>query len=265
MRRNRESILYSNREKIGFWLLAVLMLTAIIFIFLQHPIAQDKSYHVFKDSRTIIGIQNFCNVFSNLLFLVVGVLGLINVLIQKKLVIINELKWAYVLFFFGIALVAFGSSYYHLSPDNDTLLWDRLPMTVAFMSLFSIVIGEFISAKLAQKLLLPFVFSGIASAVYWYLGELDGSGDLRFYVLVQFLPVVGILVILLCFQSSFNKTSGYWWLLLAYVVAKLLEHFDGMIFSFLGEISGHSLKHIAAALGLYFLLSSYEKRKTINI
>ena len=37
-----------------------------------------------------------------------------------------------------------------------------------------------------------------------------------------------------------------------YVAAKLLEHFDGQIFATLSVISGHSLKHVAAAIGVYF-------------
>jgi len=256
--------LYSTKEKIGFVSLAVLFLSALLFTLLQNPIAQDSSYHLFKDTREIVGISNFWNVTSNNVFLVVGVLGLAKVLIFENLILIKKLKLAYILLFLGASLVALGSAYYHLAPSNETLLWDRLPMTVAFMALFSIVIGEFISINVAQKLLLPLVVIGMASAIFWYVGELNGVGDLRYYVLVQFLPLLSIPVILLCFQSRYSKTSGYWWLLLAYIGAKLLELFDGVIFNFLTEISGHSLKHVAAAVGLYLLLNSLEKRQELK-
>lgn len=253
--------MYSIKEKVGFILLVGFVLTAFIGVLLQEPIAQDISYHSFKDSKEMMGIANFCNVFSNVAFLIVGILGLKNSLANKNIKMIRKLKPAYILLFVATGLVAFGSGYYHLNPNNDTLLWDRLPMTIAFMALITIIIGEFISIKAAQKLLLPFVILGIASVLYWHWGESRGAGDLRYYVLVQYLPILSIPVILLCFQSIYTKASGYWWLLLAYVIAKLLEYFDGEVFDLLGVISGHSLKHVAAAIGLYILLYSYQRRE----
>jgi len=253
--------LYSIKQKIGLGLLAGLTVAAFVIVFLQGPIAQDISYHSFKDSREILAISNFCNVISNLPFLVVGLLGLRRVLSDKQLNINAELKLAYILLFSGVALVAFGSSYYHLAPNNQTLLWDRLPMTIAFMALFSIVIAEFVSLKAGKLLLYPLILVGITSVIYWYWGELNSIGDLRFYALVQFLPIICIPVILFCFSPSNHNASGYWWLLVAYIVAKLLEYFDGEVLELLGIISGHSLKHVAAAFGLYLLLVSYERRK----
>jgi len=170
-----------------------------------------------------------------------------------------------------IALVAFGSGYFHLNPINETLLWDRLPMTIAFMALLSIIIGEFVSIKIAQNLLLPLIIVGAFSVLYWFYTETtfpvteshvtESQGDLRLYILVQFLPMLLIPLILLTFNSSYSKVSGYWWLLLAYIVAKLLEHFDHTIFNLLHFISGHSLKYIAAALGVLILLSVYKSRE----
>ena len=136
-------------------------------------------------------------------------------------------------------------------------------MTMAFMALYSVVITEFISLRAGKLLLLPLVFLGLLSAVYWHLTEAEGVGDLRFYILVQFFPLLTIPIILLMFQPSFTHTSAYWWLIAAYFIAKVLEHFDAQIQSLLVIISGHSLKHIAAAIGLYVLLRGYEKRARV--
>ncbi|MDQ7015225.1 MAG: alkaline phytoceramidase, partial [Gammaproteobacteria bacterium] len=156
--------------------------------------------------------------------------------------------------------VAIGSGYYHLWPDNSTLLWDRLPMTVAFMALFSIVLSEFVSTRFSKSSLILLVAFGVFSVVYWHITELNGAGDLRLYILVQFLPMVLIpLLLLLCCEKSVYL-SGYWALLFWYVVAKLCEYFDQAIFDLLGVISGHSLKHIAAALGVLFLLLAYRRK-----
>ena len=36
------------------------------------------------------------------------------------------------MFFLGLFLTGFGSGYYHWEPTNDTLVLDRLPMTILF-------------------------------------------------------------------------------------------------------------------------------------
>ena len=58
--------------------------------------------------------------------------------------------------------------------------------------------------------------------------------------------------------------SGYWFMLIAYGLAKVFEYFDEAVFNNLGIISGHSLKHILAALGVLFLLRSYIKRERFS-
>jgi len=252
-----------KKENIGVILIVVFALVAIFALLLQQPIAQDVGYHSFYDFRPLFNILNFWNVMSNIPFLIVGLLGLHQIIIVNNLNVINEIKVSYIFLFIGIILVAFGSGYYHLTPDNQTLLWDRLPMTVTFMALFSIIISEFISVSIGKVLLLPLILAGVLSVLYWHFSELQGVGDLRFYAFVQFFPMLVIPVILVFFKSRYNHASGYWLLLLAYMVAKLFEYFDGEIYNTLGFISGHSLKHIAAALGLYVLLTSYAKRYSL--
>ncbi|MBN4080614.1 ceramidase domain-containing protein [Beggiatoa alba] len=226
----------------------------------MEPMAQPIRYHHFSDSRTLFSILNFWNVVSSLLFLVVGLIGLYQLLLSRSLNILREIKVSYTLLFLGVTLVAFGSSYYHLWPSNQTLVWDRLCMVIAFMALFSIVISEFISIRVGKALLLPLIFVGVSSVIYWHLSETWGKGDLRFYALVQFLPMIIIPVILVCFCSYCSRANAYWMLLLAYVVSKFFEQFDAEVYSSLGFISGHTIKHIVAAFGIYLLLVSYQRR-----
>ncbi len=54
---------------------------------------------------------------------------------------------------------------------------------------------------------------------------------------------------------------GYWYLLLCYVLAKLFEHYDYAIYEMFGFISGHSLKHMVVALGLFVLVRVFLKRE----
>jgi len=249
-----------KKEKSGVVLIFVLALFSLAVLFNQDPIAQDVNYHLFKDSRNILRIPNFWNVVSNVPFLIVGILGLYEISVSARLRIIDDIKIAYIFLFSGITLVAFGSGYYHLLPNNQTLVWDRLPMTIAFMALVSIIISEFISVRIGKALLLWLILAGISSVLYWHFSELRGEGDLRYYAFVQFFPILVIPIILICFKSRCTGVNAYWWLLVAYIVAKAFEYFDGEIYRVLGVISGHSIKHIVAALGTYILLFSYQRR-----
>ena len=241
-------------SKSGKILITLISLAAIVGIFFVNSIPQDLAYHGFSDVNEMFGIPNFWNVVSNFPFLIVGVMGLVQL---NRLEIIKEMGVAYWLLFIGVAMVAFGSGYYHLNPSNHTLVWDRLPMTIAFMSLFSIIISEFVDARRGALLLIPLLIVGVVSVFYWKVTD-----DLRFYALVQFLPIVLIPLILIIYSSKFTKVSGYWWLLFAYVLAKVFEYYDSQIFELLGGLmSGHAIKHIAAAIGMYILLVSYKKRE----
>ena len=251
----------TSRQRIGYALLLLTALLAAGVILTQGPIPQDVSYHLFADTRKIWSTPNFWNVVTNVPFAIVGLLGLYKLRLPGRLGFINETRMAYTLLFFGTLLVSIGSSYYHLEPNNQTLVWDRLPMTIAFMALFSIIVSEFISVRSGKALLLPLILAGILSVLYWHLSEIRGAGDLRFYALVQFYPMLASPAILFFFRSRCTHVQAYWWLLLFYVLAKLFEQLDGELYDLLGFISGHSLKHLAAALGMYVLLMFYQKRE----
>jgi len=230
----------------------VLMLASIaviiaVFLFVA-PVPQDPAYHNFSDTRMLIGIDNFWNVSSNLPFLLVGVAGFYYIHRHRDAVCVPGLETAYRVFFVGILLTAFGSGYYHLAPGNNALVWDRLPMTIGFAGLFSIIVGEFVSVRVARRLLLPLLVVGLASVEYWAWTEARGSGDLRPYAIVQFLPMLLIPVILLSYRPVTGTARYFWWMFAFYFIAKLFEQFDAAIFAVGHLISGHSLKHIAAAL-----------------
>jgi hypothetical protein len=242
-------------------IMLAIIVAAIIAIFNIEPIAQDPSYHNFADQRRIVGVANFLNVLSNLPFVIIGIMGIRLVASHKATGGLAELQAIYVTFFVGVFLTGFGSAYYHYQPGNQTLLWDRLPMTIAFMALFSAVVGEYISTRLAWKLFIPLLILGIASVVYWHVTELNGHGDLRAYALVQFLPVLLIPLILWLFDSELNGDKYIWGIIGAYAVSKLMELFDAGLYGIFGLLSGHSLKHLLAAFGaLIFYWALRERR-----
>jgi len=242
-------------------LLIGVILVAVIGAALSPAIPQPAGYHNFVDSLEIFGIPNFWNVASNLPFLVIGLLGIGLVSTQKLPGGLRELRLAYLVFFIGTALVGFGSGYYHLDPSNETLFWDRLPMTVAFAAFFCIVVGEYVSVRLGSRLLWPLVLVGAGSVVYWGYTESLGRGDLRPYALVQFLPVLLTFLILLTYRSPFGSSRYLWAIAGTYAAAKLAEALDGQIFQFLSGFSGHSLKHLVASAAGILLFLALLRRK----
>ncbi|MGR9051024.1 MAG: ceramidase domain-containing protein, partial [Gammaproteobacteria bacterium] len=209
----------------------VLLLLAASVLLGLPPIAQDPSYHQFADQRRLFGIDHFFNVVSNVPFVIVGALGLAD-LYRSPLrgVLIGEMLAAYRLFFFGVALVGIGSAYYHLAPSNATLVFDRLPMTIAFMAFFTVILAEYVSVPKAKALLYPLLILGIFSVVYWHFSEQSGHGDLRLYGLVQFLPLAILPVILTFYPARFSHGSYYWLFFGCYALAKAFEHFDTDIY-----------------------------------
>ncbi len=249
-----------GKTTLSYLLLAVSVISGVV-LFFSKPIPQDAAFHHFADIRSIFSIANFWNVISNTVFFVIGITAL-QKLFKNKLVITKAVKAAYYIFFIGVLLVAFGSAYYHYNPNNITLVWDRLPMTIAFMSLLSFALAEFVDVTIARRCLIPFLLTGMFSIAYWLYGELHNKGDLRLYALVQFLPVVLLLLMLLFGKKKYHTQWGYWALFIAYIIAKLAEHFDVAVYNFTGELmAGHLLKHLLSALGLWLFLIYLERRK----
>jgi hypothetical protein len=239
-------------------LLLALALAMTLAVAAQPPIHQPLAYHRFADARTLLGVPNFWNVLSNLPFALVGLAGLAW-MAKHAARVERELRAAWWVLFLGVALVALGSGWYHLDPRNATLVWDRLPMTLAFMAFFAIILGEHIDLRLAKLALWPLLLAGVASVLYW-----RATDDLRPYALVQFLPVLLIPLVLLLYP---RRGSGVVWVALAcYVLAKALEHFDAPIYAALGHgISGHSIKHVAAAAAMAALLAGRHARASASI
>lgn len=239
--------------------LALLALAALVLViaFLVPPIPQPAAYHNFADPRPLWGLANFGDVASNAPFLLVGALGLVFLFTASDGAGSRQshLRLPFMIYFLGVMLVALGSAYYHENPTNETLFWDRLPMTIAFMAFFSAIIADRIHQRSGLALLLPLIVLGIASVVYWAATERAGAGDLRPYAIVQFFPMLAIILIIVLFPPRTLDARHIVIMGGFYALAKLFEHFDQAVFDLLGGgISGHSLKHLAAAAAAYMAL-----------
>ena len=256
-----------------------------IFLFVE-PIPQPVSYHNFADKRCMlcrcggqmflppnilesrvqgrgrgwIVLPNFGDVSSNVVILVGGVAGLVLLANAELLDLAETDAWQVTVclpaFFGGTLLTAFGSAYYHWEPSNASLVWDRLPMTVAFASIFSFMLDDYlppfkgeeggieIDAGVGRDILLPLVVLGAASVWYWHWTD-----DLRPYAVVSIFPMLAMPLLQLVFRP---RHTGIAWQsagLVLYAAAKFCEDRDHQIFLWTGKrISGHSLKHILAGV-----------------
>ena len=227
----------------------VLMAASLIGLLLLPPISQDQTYHDFADQRAILGIPHFWNVVSNLPFIAIGTAGVRRF----------HRDPAIFMLFLGILMTGFGSSYYHLDPNDRTLFWDRLPMSISFMAILSLAIAERLDAKAGAVMLWPLIAVGVFSLLLW-----RWTGDLRLYGWVQFFPCIALPLLFLLFPPKYSGTS--YWVIAAglYALAKLLEFYDGAIFSVGSILSGHTLKHVAAAAACYVILRYFTNRQPIS-
>ena len=255
--RKEPAIKLSFRQRIAI-LIAIAVAGLVGLLFLD-PIPQDPAYHLFADTRTILGIPNFSDVLSNLGLGIVGVLGVVTVMGPRGKLIFHQPSDArpYLFFFTGVALISLGSAYYHWAPSNFGLLWDRLPMAVAFMAFCAAIIADRIDADAGNGWLLALLIGlGILSLAYWYWTESQGRGDLRLYGFVQFYPMVAMPIACALFPAQRYTRGRYIFGVIAlYGLAKVFEWFDGEIFEVLGgTASGHTLKHLVAAVAIYLVL-----------
>ena len=240
-------IFASREEKLAVLIFMGLMGASLAALPLLPPIPQNQSYHNFADQRILLGIPHFWNVISNLPFIAVGAAGLRRFHHHAATFVI----------FLGIFLTGFGSSYYHWSPSDGTLFWDRLPMTLCFMAILAVVVEERIGERFGAVLLWPLLAIGLFSLVLW-----RSTGDLRLYGWVQFFPCLALPPLLLLRPPKY-AAAFYWGVAAAlYALAKLCELYDHAIDSHF-TLSGHTLKHFFAAAACFAILRYFQTRKRI--
>jgi hypothetical protein len=245
------------------WFIALTVLAVAAALILP-PVSQPLDYHDFADQRHAHGIDNFLDVVSNAAFLVFGVMGLFIVGKGRACFERPVERWPYVVFFVGLVLTAAGSAYYHLEPNNETLFWDRLPMTIAFMGLVASQIVDRISVRAGLVLLPPALLIGAASVIYWLITERLGAGNVIPYGILQAYTILVVLLLAIVNPSRYTRGSDIYWVFAWYALAKVLETFDLQVLEFSGLVSGHTLKHFAAAFAGFSVCRMLLKRTLLE-
>jgi hypothetical protein len=240
---------------------------SLFCLWLSPPVPLGPRYHIFADNRTQLGIPNCLDVLSNIPFMLVGLWGILWLFRRSSATAFQTRleKAVYLIFFLGVAFTGVGSFWYHLNPNNQRLPFDLLPMTFAFMAMLTSVAIERVGVRFGRALLIPLLLLGAGSVGYWYVTEARGLGDYRFYLFVQFFPqlLIGLMIVL--FPPSYTGMRYLMVAFLLFVLAKLLELFDGEIYQAIHLVSGHALKHVIAALACYVILLMLERRHSTRV
>lgn len=229
----------------------MLALVCVIALLMIKPIHQDQNYHAFADQRKMWDIPNFLNVVTNLPFAFVGLIGLQGIRNIKE----QELKHIFLTLFIGFLLLTGGSAYYHWFPQNNTLVYDRIPIVIILMSFFAFIIYTCINNRTGYTVFFILNIIGVTSVIYWAISEGMDNGDLRWYGMVQFFPVITIPLILILYRSSIQFRKEIFFIFFFFGLAKLCEKFDKEIYHLLSNnISGHSLKHLFMVIAGYKII-----------
>jgi hypothetical protein len=242
----------------------LLVLCAGLGLFLYGPIAQPGLYHEFADRRTLFGAPNAADVLSNAGFLIVGLWGLARLWPARAHRALSAAWPGYCLFLVALVLTAAGSGFYHLAPDNARLVWDRLPIALACAGLIAGVRADSrpdSNARLAAALL---GIAAVASVLWWRLTDIAGAGDLRPYLLVQGAPLVLIPVWQAVYAAPRDERLAFAAAILLYVAAKAAELNDEALFSALGGLSGHTVKHLLATASSAIITFQLTRRLRIG-
>lgn len=236
-------------------LLLLFTLLSVIILWGHLPMSDKESYFDFADKRTLLFIQNAGDVLSNLPFMLVGIWGFMITSPNQHL--LPGYKNALRVLAVGTFLTCFGSMYFHLNPNLDTLFWDRLPMTIGFTGLVILLVLDRLSTKWASFISYPLLAMAMATTLGWHLGWLS----LRPYLIVQFGCLIFSILTVLFTPSNLVKNSSILIAIGFYVLAKVSESSDLLLFQKLNFISGHTLKHLLAATALLAIFYPFYKKK----
>ena len=236
------------------WLPTLVTLGAALGLLVYGRVAQFPDYHAFADQRALLGIPRAADVLSNIGFLLVGASGVYRLWTDGRRAIADGAWSGYLIFCVSLIATAAGSAFYHLAPDDHRIIWDRLPIALACAGLLGAVRAECSPGPGDHVRTGLLVAAAIASVLWWSMTNVTGAGDLRPYLLLQSLPLVLIPLWQAVHRIPRRRRLVFAAAMPLYVLAKGAELGDRVVFGALGLVSGHTLKHVIAALAAGLLV-----------
>jgi len=239
-------------------LLGVLALLALALF--GPPVALPAHYHAFADQRSAFGIPCVMDVLSNGPFALAGVAGLWQLAGTPANTLLPAQRTLATLFFAGLLLTTVGSSWYHWQPDDAGLAVDRAGMSLAFAGLLGLAVADRVSDRAGHALAGCVLLLAPVAAVLPLV-----NGNMGPWAVVQ----AGGLVLLAALALRRVRAGALGFsigaVIALYAVAKGLEVSDHAVFELTqGVVSGHSLKHVVAALAALPVLWALHRLKRVR-
>ena len=234
-------------DQVRRWLPTVVVAVSVAAMLVHGRIPQLAHYHEFADTRALADLPNALNVLSNIGFAAIGLWGLAALRHRRDDPALAGAWAGYVTFFAALFLTAFGSSFYHLAPGNDRLVWDRLPIALACAGLLAAVRAETHPSQ-SRAVLPALIVAAVASVFWWSFTDSLGRDDLRPYLLLQGAPLALIPLWQWDARSPRDDRLAFGAAILLYAIAKVFELRDHATLDALGFVSGHTIKHLLATL-----------------
>jgi hypothetical protein len=231
-------------------LLAIVLglLIAVIAAWPYLPPSDPPTYFAFADNRMLWGIPNAGDVLSNLGSLWAGMVGAFLLLRSRGSY--TPLFFITATLIIAAILTSFGSAYFHWDPSPETLLWDRLPMTIKFSGIAAMILADRVHPKLGLLALIAAIPIGLFTVTGFAFNWIT----LKPYIALQFGSLMLVALMMIVQPKGRIKNKSLWAALGFYAAAKIFEVYDVSIYQWSGFVSGHTLKHIFAAIAIWQLL-----------
>lgn len=241
------------------WLPSILLVAIVMGMALYGPIDQLAHYNEYADRRAWLGIPNAADVLSNLGFVVVAIWGF--VVLRRPHAAPRDAAAGWRTFFAALAFAAIGSTYYHWAPDNDRLVYDRLAIALACAGLIAAMRAETHEAPQPRWLLPALIVAAIASVLWWKVSAAMGVEDLRPYLLLQAVPLLLVPLWQAMHGSPRADRIAFGIAIGLYIAAKGVELNDAAIYTALGFVSGHTIKHLLAVIAAAVIVAMLSRRE----
>jgi hypothetical protein len=226
---------------------AVAAIAAIAIV--KQPITRGPSFHHYADTRTWLGIPHAGDVLSNAGFLIAALWAA-----RRLRDPLGRLACA------GVFAIGIGSAAYHAAPCDTTLALDWAPIAITLSLIVTAVIADRVGARAAVRAAAVGPLLAGTSVAYWWGSGGTAGGDMTPYVAVQ---AAGVVLPPLVAISRPGQIATPWLCAAVggFAAARAFAAHDAELLATLG-ISGHSLKHLAAAVAAAIALHALCDRET---
>lgn len=211
------------------------------------PVGLSSRMHHYADERIIWGVPHAMNVWTHIPLIPLGLWGLWRVASLKGY---DELRRVWGLFFVCQILATVGGMVYHWAPSDHMFVWDQMPKSAACSLMACAFLAERMDPRWgAVSTVSVAIGLNVLGGIWWLVSPAwFGVGDLRPLLWLEFMPTLLVAAGAWSVPGRLLTRQDWMRSLASFVVAQTVDWADGPIFSALGGLSGHSIRHLSLAV-----------------